>query len=227
MKNACVLLALLLASGVLIAQSAVVYSCVAKDGTIRIVPNATSCKGQETLLSWNQVGPQGPTGPQGPQGVPGPTGPQGPAGPSSAGPTVLDQAGRYVGIWWGGLGFADSVLRKINGFTVTLQYYQGGFYQATPGENPHLYYATSNCSGQAYYNVYGGSGVHNGDIVGQFLYFAGTIQQVHIFSYNGGGGPLVCTSSDLGFQWMGPVQAVDASALLALTPPFEFQITAP
>jgi hypothetical protein len=107
MKKICVLIALLFVSAVAFSQAApaVIYSCVLKDGTIRIVTNATSCKGQETLLSWNQVGPQGP------QGVPGPTGPagpQGPQGPSSAGPTVVDQAGRYVGtmvgwvdcIWW-------------------------------------------------------------------------------------------------------------------------------
>ena len=50
-----------------LAQAATIYACVARDGTIRIVASP-SCKGTETLLSWNQIGPQGPQGPIGPTG---------------------------------------------------------------------------------------------------------------------------------------------------------------
>lgn len=77
-----------------LASAQVISACVSTaDGTMRI---ATTCKRNETPLSWNQVGPQGPTGPQGPQGpqgvpgvagIPGPMGPAGPAGPTGpAGP---------------------------------------------------------------------------------------------------------------------------------------------
>ena len=43
-------------------------------GNLRVVDDPTSCKHDETALSWSQTGPQGPqgpAGPQGPQGVPG------------------------------------------------------------------------------------------------------------------------------------------------------------
>lgn len=53
-----------------------IHSCVAKDGTIRIVDATTTCKSQETALDWSITGPQGP---QGPQGDPGPQGPRGPS----------------------------------------------------------------------------------------------------------------------------------------------------
>ena len=53
-----------------------IHSCVAKDGTIRIVGATTTCKSQETALDWSITGPQGP---QGPQGDPGPQGPRGPS----------------------------------------------------------------------------------------------------------------------------------------------------
>src|SRR5688500_3452835 len=61
-------------------DTSLVHSCVAKDGTIRIVTaNTTACKPQETPLDWNIQGPQGL---QGPQGAQGPQGPQGPSGVS-------------------------------------------------------------------------------------------------------------------------------------------------
>jgi len=67
----------------------VIYGCYKKSGgTLRVIDKSvTNCAESETLLSWNQTGPQGPAGPQGPQGEQGlvgpagPTGPQGPAGP--------------------------------------------------------------------------------------------------------------------------------------------------
>ena len=54
------------------------YACTNNsDGTIRMVAAGTECRKNETLISWNQVGPIGPMGPAGPQG------PEGPPGPSS------------------------------------------------------------------------------------------------------------------------------------------------
>ncbi len=40
----------------------VIYACVVNDGTLRIVPDADQCKKNETLLSWNIMGPQGNPG---------------------------------------------------------------------------------------------------------------------------------------------------------------------
>ena len=60
----------------------VIHSCVANDGTLRLVNDATACKRNEFHLQWNQTGPQGIQGIQGIQGVRGPQGPQGPQGPS-------------------------------------------------------------------------------------------------------------------------------------------------
>jgi hypothetical protein len=46
-----------------LAQSdGVIYACVVNDGTLRIVPDADQCKKNETLLSWNIMGPQGNPG---------------------------------------------------------------------------------------------------------------------------------------------------------------------
>jgi len=54
-------------------------------GTVRIVPQFVSCGNNESLVSWNVVGPQGPpgvAGPAGPVGPAGAMGAQGPAGPA-------------------------------------------------------------------------------------------------------------------------------------------------
>src|SRR5215204_7418508 len=61
----------------------VIYGCYKKSGgTLRVIDKSvTNCAENETLLSWNQTGPQGPAGPQGPQGEQGAAGPAGPAGP--------------------------------------------------------------------------------------------------------------------------------------------------
>ena len=74
----------------------VIYACVVRDGTLRIVSDANQCKRGETLLTWNIMGPQGPkgdtgatgaTGPAGLTGATGATGPEGPQGPQGeAGP---------------------------------------------------------------------------------------------------------------------------------------------
>ena len=52
-----------------------------RHGLVRIVADATACKGNETPLSWNERGPQGEPGPAGPKGDAGPAGPAGPPGP--------------------------------------------------------------------------------------------------------------------------------------------------
>lgn len=60
-----------------------IYACVHKNRNPTLVTEGTECKPNETLVSWNIVGPRGEkgdTGPQGPQGPQGETGPQGPQG---------------------------------------------------------------------------------------------------------------------------------------------------
>lgn len=70
------------------APTGVIYGCYDNAGKLRVIDNATTtCKTNETQLTWSQTGPQGPIGPQGPQGptgVQGPAGLQGPAGPQGA-----------------------------------------------------------------------------------------------------------------------------------------------
>lgn len=70
-----------------------IYACVKKNGDPTLVAEGARCKPNETLVSWNIVGPRGAkgdtgdTGPQGPKGdtgdagAPGAPGAQGPAGP--------------------------------------------------------------------------------------------------------------------------------------------------
>jgi hypothetical protein len=74
--------------------SPIYYACVNNNkGTIVMIASGQQCKTNETMISWNAVGPQGPqgdqgmVGPQGPKGDPGlqgPQGVQGPAGPSGS-----------------------------------------------------------------------------------------------------------------------------------------------
>jgi len=69
-----------------IADGGVIYACVLKDGTLRIVSDANQCRKGEALLTWNIMGPAGPkgdTGATGPQGPKGDTGPQGVPGSAS------------------------------------------------------------------------------------------------------------------------------------------------
>ena len=80
-------------------EEGVVYTgCYQKSsGMLRIIGDPiVGCKPNETMIQWNQVGPQGepgpagptgsagPAGATGPQGEPGPVGPQGPQGPVGA-----------------------------------------------------------------------------------------------------------------------------------------------
>jgi hypothetical protein len=92
----------------------VIHGCYdTKHGNLRVIDTEAdqTCDPNETLLSWNQTGPQGPAGPPGPQG---PQGPQGEPGgeafsveendtvtiPTTTPPTVILQrdvpAGKYV-----------------------------------------------------------------------------------------------------------------------------------
>ena len=88
------LVLILLATSVTLAtipgSSGVITGCFNKSGgSLRVIDtDFDSCSSNETLLTWNQPGPQGPIGPMGPQGVTGATGPTGPRGPAGpAGPT--------------------------------------------------------------------------------------------------------------------------------------------
>jgi hypothetical protein len=57
------------------------YACVNKaSGAIHMVQEGETCHNNETLIEWNQVGPQGPQGEQGPPGEQGLQGEQGPPG---------------------------------------------------------------------------------------------------------------------------------------------------
>jgi hypothetical protein len=57
------------------------YACVNNDsGAIHMVQEGETCHKNETLVEWNQVGPQGPQGETGLQGEQGPPGEQGPQG---------------------------------------------------------------------------------------------------------------------------------------------------
>ena len=64
-------------------STGVINACYARDGSMRLIDTdlGQSCRRRETLLSWNQRGPQGPQGIQGPRGTQGPQGAQGTQGP--------------------------------------------------------------------------------------------------------------------------------------------------
>jgi hypothetical protein len=72
--------------GTIPAANGVISGCYDKSGgALRVIDSdVTTCKSNETSLTWNQTGPTGPTGLTGPQGIPGPAGPAGPAGPTGA-----------------------------------------------------------------------------------------------------------------------------------------------
>src|SRR5919206_4952743 len=81
--------ALLVAGGAALAtipgSDGVIKACYAKrDGALRVIDSAASCKAGESTLTWNQKGPKGDPGPQGPRGYEGQIGPTGPAGADGA-----------------------------------------------------------------------------------------------------------------------------------------------
>jgi type VI secretion system secreted protein Hcp len=94
-----VLVAVLAAAGTTYAFAAAgagtaqtINACVNREGQMRLVAVAGACRGNETALSWNTVGPVGPQGQQGVQGVAGrdgQPGPQGPPGASAANPDAV------------------------------------------------------------------------------------------------------------------------------------------
>ena len=46
------------------AEDTVIYGCIGKKGILRVVSDPSECKGSETAIYWNKVGPQGPQGEQ-------------------------------------------------------------------------------------------------------------------------------------------------------------------
>src|SRR5215217_501385 len=78
---------LVAAAGFVAAQdSNVIIGCSDKStGALRILKSGTTtCRTNENLISWNQVGPQGQQGAAGPKGDTGAAGPQGPKGDTGA-----------------------------------------------------------------------------------------------------------------------------------------------
>jgi hypothetical protein len=45
-----------------------IFACVSQQGGVRLVAQNSTCSQNETLVTWNVVGPQGPAGPAGPAG---------------------------------------------------------------------------------------------------------------------------------------------------------------
>jgi type VI secretion system Hcp family effector len=65
----------------LVGSDGVIHACVGPTGGVRVIDSQTGrCFGNETLVTWNQKGPQGATGAAGPVGATGVAGPAGPAG---------------------------------------------------------------------------------------------------------------------------------------------------
>jgi hypothetical protein len=63
-----------------LAATTVIHACVDREGDLRVVAPAATCRRRETALDWNVQGPVGPQGPAGPAGAPGAPGPAGAAG---------------------------------------------------------------------------------------------------------------------------------------------------
>jgi hypothetical protein len=54
------------ADAVIPAPGGVIKACYKKNGNLRVIDSAASCKpGKETAINWNQTGPRGATGPAG------------------------------------------------------------------------------------------------------------------------------------------------------------------
>jgi len=129
-------------------NNAVIYACVKKkDGRMRVVAAAASCRRNERPLVWNAQGPAGPAGPAGAVGQAGPTGPTGAPGPAGTAGVKGDAGARGatgsagpVGRTGptgpqGPAGSALSTLESLNGIgchaggdagTVVLSYDAGG-----------------------------------------------------------------------------------------------------
>ena len=84
----------LAASGASTTQT--INACVNSEGQMRLVAVAGACRGNETALSWNTVGPAGAQGAQGVQGAAGQPGAAGPAGPQGEPPPDPDSVAATV-----------------------------------------------------------------------------------------------------------------------------------
>jgi type VI secretion system secreted protein Hcp len=84
----------LAASGASTTQT--IDACVNHEGQMRLVAVAGACRGNETALSWNTVGPAGAQGAQGVQGAAGQPGAAGPAGPQGEPPPDPDSVAATV-----------------------------------------------------------------------------------------------------------------------------------
>jgi type VI secretion system secreted protein Hcp len=84
----------LAASGASTTQT--INACVNNEGQMRLVAVAGACRGNETALSWNTVGPAGAQGAQGVQGAAGQPGAAGPAGPQGEPPPDPDSVAATV-----------------------------------------------------------------------------------------------------------------------------------
>ncbi len=100
-------------------SNAVINACVKKkDGRVRVVAAAASCRRNELPLSWNSQGSAGPAGPAGRAGATGPAGVAGPKGdPGARGATGAVGAAGRVGPTGaqGPAGPALSALESLNG----------------------------------------------------------------------------------------------------------------
>jgi hypothetical protein len=113
------------------AQSNTVYACVNNSsGTVKIVPAGTVCPINETLQTWNIVGPQGPAGATGGTGATGATGPQGPAGAPTLTIGASNGVVQITGVKINGGTNQEQVAPGAN-FTVTFNYTIDG--SACPG----------------------------------------------------------------------------------------------
>jgi hypothetical protein len=100
-------------------SNAVINACVKKkDGRVRVVAAAASCRRDELPLAWNGQGPAGPAGPAGRAGATGPAGAAGPKGdPGARGATGAAGAAGRAGPTGaqGPAGPALSALENLNG----------------------------------------------------------------------------------------------------------------
>src|SRR2546422_11060666 len=165
-----------------------IYACENNSsGTLKIVAAGTVCANNETLIHWNEVGPQGPMGLPGMNGKDGTNGKDGPQGPQGLpGPSwqLFDAnnvaIGRIVAIDAGGQG---AVVFKQGNFYFTLAFTRTGFVP-TRGA---LVFESANCSGQAFIGdpspptyIFAGAFLHNADVYVEDLSFP--VQPIRAYS---------------------------------------------
>jgi type VI secretion system Hcp family effector len=88
------------------AESQTIAACVAPDGGIRLAAATGACKNNETLLTWNSIGPAGPAGLTGPAGPNGQNGQNGQNGLNAVSP---DAATATITVNRGAAKLADGV----------------------------------------------------------------------------------------------------------------------